>query len=313
MMKAKFRPGKQITDLFTEGLWKIDTESCTKGYARLVRLTRIVRITIDSFMNNKMGFQCVALSYFTLLALVPLLGLVFAVAMALGLPDNISSIVFKIFPSNPAFADLIIEKAVVILDSVKAGGTGIISAFLFLWAVIWMMFQVERVFNNVWGISRIPRKIYTRFGFYLLILLLIPFIIIIFGAGIAFYTNLPKLFGLDVSNLRFIIIFLGYVVFYAITAFTLSVMYTFIPATKVKYRNALKSASLAAIVFVLFQYIYLVLQVSVARLNNIYGIIAALPFFLIWMNTSWKIILYGAELTFGFQNVEKYCAHDWDS
>ena len=66
-------------------------------------------------------------------------------------------------------------------------------------------------------------------------------------------------------------------------------------------------------VFIVFQYIYLELQVTVSRLNNIYGIIAALPFFLIWMNTSWQIIIYGAELTYGFQNVEKYNSHDWDS
>ena len=71
-MKRKFRPGKKITDLFTEGLWRIDTASCSKGYAKLVRLVRIIRITIDSFFGNKMGFQCVALSYFSLLALIPL-------------------------------------------------------------------------------------------------------------------------------------------------------------------------------------------------------------------------------------------------
>ncbi len=312
-MKRKFRPGKKITDLFTEGLWRIDTASCSKGYAKLVRLVRIIRITIDSFFGNKMGFQCVALSYFSLLALIPLFGLVFAVALGLGLPDNISGIIFRIFPANPEFAGLVIEKAEVILESVKAGGTGIISAFLFVWGVVWMMFQVERVFNNVWGISHIPRKIYKRFGYYILMLILIPLIIIIFGAGIAFYTNLPHLFGLDVSNLRFIIIFLGYVVLYCITVITLAAMYTFIPATKVYFKNAVKAASIDAVVFIVFQYIYLELQVTVSRLNNIYGIIAALPFFLIWMNASWQIIIYGAELTYGFQNVEKYNSHDWDS
>ena len=312
-MKRKFRPGKKITDLFTEGLWRIDTASCSKGYAKLVRLVRIIRITIDSFFGNKMGFQCVALSYFSLLALIPLFGLVFAVALGLGLPDNISGIIFRIFPANPEFAGLVIEKAEVILESVKAGGTGIISAFLFVWGVEWMMFQVERVFNNVWGISRIPRKIYKRSGYYILMLILIPLIIIIFGAGIAFYTNLPHLFGLDVSNLRFIIIFLGYVVLYCITVITLAAMYTFIPATKVYFKNAVKAASIDAVVFIVFQYIYLELQVTVSRLNNIYGIIAALPFFLIWMNTSWQILIYGAELTYGFQYVEKYNSHDWDS
>ena len=310
----RFRPGKKLTDLFTEELWKIDTAKCSRGYRNLVSTVRVVRVTIDEFFSNKMGFQCVALSYFTLLALVPLLGLILAVCIGLGMPDNISALIFKMFPANAGFAELIIQKASEFLDNIKGGGTGMVSAFLFLWAVIWLMFQVERVFNNVWGISRIPRKIYKRFGYYLIILLLIPFIVIIFGTGIAFYTNLPKLFGLDVSDLRLITVILGYLVFYVITAFTISAMYTFIPATRVRYRHALKASLIAAIPFVAFQYLYLEAQLWVGRLNNVYGVIAALPFFLIWMNISWQIIIYGASLTYGFQYVdENVKSHEWES
>lgn len=310
----KFRPGKKITDLFTEELWNIDLANCSRGYRNLVSTVRVVRVTIDEFFSNKMGFQCVALSYFTLLALVPLLGLIFAVCIGLGMPDNISTLIFKMFPANVGFAELIIQKASEFLDNIKGGGTGMVSALLFLWAVIWLMFQVERVFNNVWGISHIPRKIYKRFGYYIIIMLLIPFIVIIFGTGIAFYTNLPNLFGLDVSNLRLITVILGYLIFYVVTAFTLSAMYTFIPATRVRYRHALKASAFAAIAFVMFQYLYLEAQLWVGRLNNVYGVIAALPFFLIWMNISWQIIIYGASLTYGFQYVdENVKSHEWES
>ena len=83
-------------------------------------------------------------------------------------------------------------------------------------------------------------------------------------------------------------------------------MYTFIPATEVKYRYALWSALVAGFIFVVFQYLYLETQVFVARLNTVYGVLAAIPLFLIWLNFSWQIIIYGAELTYGFQNVRSY-------
>jgi membrane protein len=201
---------------------------------------------------------------------------------------------------------LIKEKAGNIIDIAKSGGVGIISALMFLWAILWMMFQVERVFNNVWGIRKIPRKIYKRFGFYFIILLLVPFVVVLFSTGIAYYSNFAKFLGLDLSELRFLPKFLGYVGFYAVTVLTLSAMYKFIPATKVTYRYALRSALIAGFVFVVFQYLYLETQVFVARLNAVYGVLAAIPLFLIWLNFSWQIIIYGAELTYGFQNVRSY-------
>ena len=177
---------------------------------------------------------------------------------------------------------------------------------MFLWTILWMMFQVERVFNNVWGIRKIPRKLYKRFGFYFLVLFLSPFIVVLFGVGIAYYSNFTKFLGLDLSDLRFLPRLLGYVGFYIIATFTLSAMYKFIPATEVKYKNALKAAALGAFVFVVFQYLYLETQVFVARLNAVYGVLAAVPLFLIWLNFSWQIIIYGAQLTYSFQNVKNY-------
>lgn len=303
----------KIADLFNDRIWVIDTSSCSKAYAEVVRLIKLVRITADTFAQNRMGFQCVALSYFVTLALVPFLGLLFAVTGGLGLSDMITRLLFHIFPSNPEFVDLLIEKANGILDSAKGGGLGLVSALSFLWTIIWMMFQVERVFNNVWGIRKIPRKLFTRFGFYILILFLSPFLVMLFGTGIAYYTNITNLIGLDLSDLRFLPKLLGYSGFYIISTFTLSVMYKFIPATRVKYRYALKSSVITAIIFVIFQYLYLETQVFIGRLNSAYGIVAAIPLFLIWLNFSWQIIIYGAELTYGFQNIDRYNIPEWDS
>ncbi len=300
----------KILDLFTDRIWSIDTEkvaSVSKGYARLVTFVKLVRITINTFAENRMGFQCVALSYFVTLALIPLLAFIFAITGGMGLSGFLDSVLLSLAPEvDSGLLMLIKEKAGNIIDIAKSGGVGLISALMFLWTILWMMFQVERVFNNVWGIRKIPRKLYKRFGFYFLVLFLSPFIVVLFGVGIAYYSNFTKFLGLDLSDLRFLPRLLGYVGFYIIATFTLSAMYKFIPATEVKYKNALKAAALGAFVFVVFQYLYLETQVFVARLNAVYGVLAAVPLFLIWLNFSWQIIIYGAQLTYSFQNVKNY-------
>ena len=300
----------RLRDLFTDRIWAIDTQKVSlvsKGYARLVTFIKLVRITINSFAENRMGFQCVALSYFITLALIPLLAFTFAITGGMGFGGYIEQLLgfFSSFVDS-SLLDMIKEKALNLVNIAQGGWVGVIAAVTFLWTILWMLFQVERVFNNVWGIRKIPRKIYKRFGFYFLVMLLIPFLIIVFGTGIAFYGNFTRLLGLDLSELRFLPKLLGYLGFYIIVTITLTLMYKYIPATEVKFKYALRSALLAALVFVGFQYLYLETQVFVARLNTVYGVLAAIPLFLIWLNFSWQIIIYGAQLTYGFQNLKSY-------
>ncbi len=303
----------KITDLFTDRIWTLDTSGCSAFYAETVRIVKLIRITFRTFTENRMGFQCVSLSYFITLALVPFIAFAFAVTGGLGLDDMITEVFRMALPTHPEIVTMLSERAGNILASAQGGGLGLVSALMFLWAILWMMFQVERVFNNVWGILKIPRKIYKRFGFYFLVLILSPFIVVIFGSGLVYATNIPNLYGLDLKEVRFLVKLLGYVVFYLIVVLTMSVMYKYIPATHVRYKYAFRSALVAGIIFMIFQYLYLRTQMFVGRLNQAYGILAAIPLFLIWLNFSWQIIIYGAQLTYSFQNVDQYKASDWDA
>ena len=297
--------GKQ---LFTEQLWTLPVDNLSKAKKRFVRFIKLTRITFNEFAENRMGFQCVALSYFCTLAIVPFAAFVFAVGGGLGVDDKIAGLAHRILPSNPDFVNTVIEKAGNIVDTAQSGVVGVIGALTFLWTIIWMMFQVERVFNNVWKIRKIPRKIYKRFGFYIGTLIISPFILLIFGAGIAIYSNITSLVGIHVhlDELSWFRTFLGWVVFYVLTVFTISAMYKFIPAVKVKYRNAFWASVVSSFVFVIFQLLYLKTQIFVSRLNGVYGALAAIPLFLMWLNFSWQIIIYGEQLCYGLQNVDRY-------
>lgn len=303
----------KISDLFTDKLWTMETVYLSKAWQGLVRFTKLARYTFDTFAENRMGFQCVALSYFVTLAIVPMLAFVFAVSGGLGMEDKVRVFLQELLPASFTYTEMLVEKAGNIIDSAKSGPVGVVSALMFMWTIIWLMFQTERVFNNVWGIRKIPRNIFKRFGFYFGLLFLIPFVLFIFGYGIAFATNATALIGLDTAEFHAFARFLSWLGIYVVSTFTLSAMYKFIPAVKVRYKYALKAALFDALVFVVFQYIYLETQAFVGRLNAVYGVLAAIPLFLIWMNYSWQIIIYGAELTRAFQNVDNLSVPQWES
>ena len=298
--------------LFSNRLWTIDFDGASRWKRRIVRFVKLVRIMFETFAKNRMGFQCVALSYFVALAIVPLTALLFTLTGGLGISDKLAAVLYNLLPNNPEIINVVMEKADNIINVAKSGGVGTIGAVFFLWTIFWLMFQVERVFNNVWGIQKVPRKFYTRFSFYLGVLILLPVLILIFGSGIVFYSNMSNLIGVDFGDLKFLPKLLGWGVFYAITVLTFSAMYKYIPATFVRYKNALRSAMFSAIVFTLFQYLYLETQVFVSRLNGVYGALAAIPLFLIWMNFCWQIIIYGAQLTYGYQHVDTYKIPEWE-
>ena len=302
---------KLISDakvLFSDRIWMLDKDSLSKWKRKIVETVKLIRITFSTFAENRMGFQCVALSYFCALATVPLAAIIFWITGGLGLSDKIQQLIYTVIPADPEFLQTIMEKANNIIDTAQSGAVGFISALIFVWSILWMMFQVERVFNNVWGVRKVPRKIYRRFSSYIGLMILIPFIVMIFGAGIAFYANLQTAIGIDlnVRELKLLTVILGWLGFYAVASLIISVMYKWIPSPKVIYKYALKSALISGAFFVAFQYLYLETQMFVSRLNGVYGALAAIPLFLIWLNFSWQIIIYGAQLTYAFQHVEDY-------
>lgn len=307
---AEQKQVKSLKDLLkivsSDRIWSFSLDGLSTAKRRLVKFIKLMRIILDTFAENRVGFQCVALSYFCAIALIPMLAIVFAVTDGLGVTDKVTVLLYSIIPNNADMIGVITEKAGNIIEVARSGAAGAISAFFFVWAVIWMMFQVERVFNNVWGIRKVPRKLFKRFSFYFLALILIPFIVVIFGFGIVMYSDFFTWLSIDFGDWKFIPKLISWSIFYMVTVFTLTLMFKYIPATKVRLGPACKAAVVAGAVFVTFQYFYLQTQMFVTRVNAVYGAIAAVPLFLMWLNYSWQIVMYGAELSYGIQNIDSY-------
>lgn len=299
-LKAFFR---WLKIFLAEEIWNIDLSDLSKAKAHLFRDVKVVLLTLDTFADRAIGFQSVALSYFCAMAFVPFIAVAFAVTGGFGLGDKLKEMLLSLDVGKELIGTLM-EAADKIIISATNDIFGLISALMFIWLVIWMMNRVERVFNNVWGVRNPQRPFFKSLGIDIAIMLLSPFIILILYSGTIVYSHILDLFPKWMGVSDAISSFLGWVIAAAVTVMIFSAMYKFIPAAKVEYRYALKSALIAGIAFTALQYLYLETQVLVMRQNAVYGTIAAIPLFMMWLRYGWLIILLGAQISYSFQTVD---------
>lgn len=308
-MKRIAKRTSKLKSFLRDDIWELELEELSKARARFIKYMKVLIITIKTFSAEKIGFQAVALSFFSTMSVVPFIAIVFAVTGGLGLADKLETLLYSYFENSQQTIDFIIKAAGNIIETSLGGGMGIVSGLLFVWIVVWMMLSVERVFNNVWKVRK-SRNIFKRVSYILAMLMIAPFVMIVFFSGNIMYSHLLQSIGLDPESFGILKTFISWTLFALIVTFTFSAMYKFIPNAYVKYGNALIAAIPAAIAFTLVNYLYLETQVLVTRLNAVYGVFAAVPLFMVWINVGWYIILIGSELSYAFQHVDNYNIDD---
>lgn len=308
-MKGLFHKTKRLRDFIRHDIWDVEIEELSKAKARFVKHMKVLLITIKTFSAEKIGFQAVALSFFSTMSVVPFIAIAFAVTGGLGLADKLASLMYAYFDNSQQVIDTVLGFAQNIINTAQSSSMGLVSALMFAFIVVWMMLNVEKVFNNVWRVQS-SRHILKRLSIIIPMLLVTPFVVLVFFGGSILYSNVLTNLGLDVEQFSIIKNILTWVLFGIVAALTFSAMYKFIPNAKVNYSEAFRAAFITAIPFTLVQYTYLETQVFVSRLNNIFGAFAAVPLFMVWINMGWFIILFGAELSYAFQHVDNYNIED---
>lgn len=299
----------RLKRFFNDDIWKLELEELSKARARFIKYLKVMLITIRTFSSQKIGFQAVALSFFSTMSVVPFIAIAFAVTDGFGLAGVLSDFLYDYFNNSEETINMVLGFAQNIIRTAQSSAMGLVSALLFVWIVIWMMLSVERVFNNVWKVQK-SRNIFKRLTVILAMLFISPFIMMLFFSGSFMYSHMLDLFGLNVENMTVFKTMLTWMLFAVVATFVFSTMYKFIPNAKVDYVNALRAAAPAAISFTIVQYVYIETQIFVTRLNAIYGAFAAIPLFMIWLNIGWYVILIGAELSYAFQHVDNYNIED---
>lgn len=284
-------------------------EELSKARARFIKYLKVMMITIKTFANERIGFQAVALSFFSTMSVVPFIAIIFAITGGLGLAEQLKDLLYAYFDNSQDTIDIILGFAQNIIDSAQSSAVGLVSSMMFIFIVIGLMLNVEKVFNNVWRVRK-ARRLIKRLSYVIAMILISPFIVMVFFAGSFFYSHALQYVGIDPNSLGVFKTILAWTLFNVTATFTFSAMYKFIPNAKVEYGSALRASIPAALAFSIVQYLYLETQVFVTRLSTVFGAFAAVPLFMVWINIGWFIILIGAELSYAFQNVDSYNIED---
>lgn len=282
------------------GIWRIDTNGLGRLRAISYNIIKSFVLTYRSLNWSLVNTRASALTYSTLLSIVPLLAVLFAVARGFGFQNIVQSELFGYFQGQEqalSTAMRFIDKS---LEYAQGGiflGIGIV---LLLYTVLNLMSNIEENFNSTWGIKN-GRSYYRQFTDYTGLLLVAP-ILLVCNAGFSIILNSSletQIIGVFISPFIKVLPFI-------LTILLFTFIYAYIPNTKVNIGSAIFAGIIAGISFQVFQQFYISGQLWISKYNAIYGSFAALPLLLLWLQISWLIVLIGVELSFAHQNIAKF-------
>ena len=294
---------KAISYFFKKGIW-LDHSKRPRYQRIAIALTRMTILAVERFTTKRIVNSAAALTYSTLLAIVPILAVVFAIARGFGYNKYIEEWFKNVLSSQPQAADTIIGFVNSYLVHTQSGIILGIGLIFMLWTVTMLIRNIEMAFNSIWQVKK-PRSFFRTVTDYMGMFILAPIIIVltsgisIFMAAFANQTD-----GIDLLKpmARFLIDITPYLLMSGIFI----ALYVFMPNTKVKLKCAIGPGILAGVAMQGLQLFYIHSQIWVSSYNAIYGSFAALPLFMLWVQISWNICLFGAELCYTSQNMEEY-------
>ena len=267
------------------------------------RIYHKLYLTIRFFTEKRVMTQASALTYSTLLAIVPMLAVVFAIARGFGYNKYIEMWFRELLASQPQVADVIVTFVNSYLIHTKSGiflGVGLI---FMLYTVLMLVNNVEETFNQIWQVNN-SRPIIRSFANYLAMFFLFPIIIVI-STGLSIFMETVADRMDDIVILEPIVHKLFSFFPFMLMSLLFIFLYVYMPNTKVRFSCAIIPGILAGIAMHLLQIAYIHSQIWVTGYNAIYGSFAALPLFMLWVQISWAICLFGAQLTYTNQNLNR--------
>jgi membrane protein len=238
------------------------------------------------------------------MAIVPLAALAFAIAKGFNLEDKVILYLTTEFDKYSEIIEQIIQFGLSVLERTSGGLVALVGIGVLLWAIIRMFFNVENAFNEIWEVKR-KRGVVRKFTDYMALIFLIPILLIISVMLSIYIKEFAADFGSKYGISNFVELLLKSLP-YVVSWITFSFLYYVMPSTNVKPSGAIKAGIITGTILQILQFVYLKSQGLVSGYNVLYGSFAAIPLFLIWIQLSWLIMLVGAELTFAFQNADKY-------
>jgi membrane protein len=294
----------RVLDYINYDIWRMRPgKELPKKKVFLVRQLRTFILAVRGFLDDNCMLRASALTFYTLMSIVPVFAMAFGFAKGFGYDQVLKRELIDNFSTYQALIERLLVSSDKMLENTKGGVIAGVGVFVLLWTVIKLLGNIEFAFNRIWGVKK-GRTFIRKVVDYVIILFIATIFLVIASSVNVFVTSFLGQYTESIFDpLIYVILkFLPFVLIWFVFIF----IYIVIPNIRVSVKAAVISGIITGTIFQLVQGIYIDLQFGMAKYNAIYGSFAALPLFLMWLEISWMIVLFGAELAYANQNVDTY-------
>ena len=303
-MKTIFEKSKQFIE---HDVWHIDHETLPKMRALAITWCKVFIIVVKGFIKDNCTLHASALTNISIMSMVPMMAFMFAMAKGFGAYEKVKEIINSWLKGQSSGLNDVITKLMGMVDKTDFKAIGIVGVIVVFWTVLSTMGKIENTFNAIWGVKQ-ARDFLTKCKEYFITLIIVP-ITILAASAINASISSPQIEQLILEKFSAL-----YVIYLTIlplvsplmVAFAFTYLYKFLPNTKVFFKPAFMAGIITTIMWSVTQWAYIKFQVGVSNAGAIYGTFASIPLFLAWLYTSWLIIIFGAEVSFAFQNYRSF-------
>ncbi len=252
------------------------------------------------FFKDRLSLFASAITFYTLLAIIPSVAIILGIAQGFGLDTAVKEAIQTQFESYALVGQKLLEFAERSLKEVRGDLIAGVGVVILLWTVLKLLRSIEEAFDFIFRIQE-KRSFGHRLLHFVAIAWTAPFLLIV-GYSVVLFI-IAKVMQL-VKQMPVIGIHphlfdaLLHLFPLALTILTLFLLYIWMPSRKIGWKEAFYGSVVGSVLLHLFQFFYIYLQVGVTRYGAIYGSLAAFPLFIIWLQISWMIVLFGAEFAF---------------
>lgn len=244
-----------------------------------------IKHALWKYKEAKSNLWVSSLCYYTVLSLVPVFALLFSIGSWMGLGEYLLKQIDNHSPLKGEVINLILTFSENLLTNARSGVLAGLGFLFLMWTLISMFSIIEKAFNDIWDIE-VTRSFVRKISDYLTFFILLPALILISNAS----TILIKT--------RFLA---GILPYFSVLLFFMA-LFMVMPNTEVKWLPAFIASLCTSIMFSVFQYVFIYLQVWINTYNKIYGSFSVIFIFLIWLRIAWFLIILGAHLSYLLQN-----------
>lgn len=280
------------------GWKKLDTQKVL-----VIAFFRMIWITCREFRDDMVTLRAASLTYITLVSIVPTLVFSFALANGIGATNKLIAIIQNNISDFPEGARIAINNIITTVQSVDYTKLGITGFLIAAYAAIKLLGKIEHSLNDIWGVKQ-HRTILRKFSDYISTVVMIPLLILasssvtIMLSSESFISLIQNFFGPAAAAVRNLMSFSG--LFIVVFAFFL--LYIWMPNTRVKVLPALTGGIIGGVSWKIMLIFFVKFQTGLNDASVVYGTFAALPLFLVWLYSSWVIVLFGSEVVFSVQH-----------